>query len=121
MPLLEMASSSAYWPDFLVWVDRGVIAFDTKGAIFWRRPVSASLISDTLGGPAKAVLRLMAEGEAEALPSGQINRIGKHGCPVWSWKTHAQMETMQPMRKRPCGWRLISRDSGIGVATEHLS
>jgi type III restriction enzyme len=36
--------------------------------------------------PAKVVLRLISEGESEALPSGQINKVGKLGFTVWSWK-----------------------------------
>ena len=82
-----MASSSTYWPDFLVWVDKAVVAIDTKGDHLLAEASVGKLFDiDTLGEPAKVVLRLISEGEAEALPSGQINRIGKHGFTVWSWK-----------------------------------
>ena len=87
IPLLDMASSSTYWPDFLVWVDKAVVAIDTKGDHLLAEASVGKLFDiDTLGEPAKVVLRLISEGESEALPSGQINRIGKHGFTVWSWK-----------------------------------
>lgn len=87
IPLLDLASSSTYWPDFLVWVDKTVIAIDTKGDHLLAEASVGKLFDiDTLGEPAKVVLRLISEGEAEALPSGQINKVGKLGLTVWSWK-----------------------------------
>lgn len=87
IPLLDMASSSTYWPDFLVWVDKTVIAIDTKGDHLLAEASVGKLFDiDTLGEPAKVVLRLISEGESEALPSGQINKIGRLGFTVWSWK-----------------------------------
>jgi len=87
IPLLDLASSSTYWPDFLVWVDKTVIAIDTKGDHLLAEASVGKLFDiDTLGEPAKVVLRLISEGQSEALPSGQINKTGRLGFTVWSWK-----------------------------------
>ncbi|WP_156143001.1 hypothetical protein [Sphingomonas sp. Ant H11] len=87
IPLLDMSSSSTYWPDFLVWIDKAVVAIDTKGDhLLTEASVGKLFDIDTLGEPAKVVLRLISEGESEALPSGQINKVGKLGFTVWSWK-----------------------------------
>jgi type III restriction enzyme len=86
IPLLDLTSSATYWPDFLVWIDKAVVAIDTKGHhLLAEASVSKLFDIDTLGEPAKLVLRLISEGEAEALPSGQINHLGKSGFTVWSW------------------------------------
>lgn len=86
IPLLDITSSATYWPDFLVWVDRTVVAIDTKGHhLLPEASVSKLFDIDTLGQPAKLVLRLISQGESEALPSGQIHHLGKSGFTVWSW------------------------------------
>lgn len=86
IPLLDIASSATYWPDFLVWVDKTVVAIDTKGHhLLAEASVNKLFDIDTLGEPAKLVLRLISEGEAEALPYGQINHLAKSGFTVWSW------------------------------------
>jgi type III restriction enzyme len=87
VPLLDMAAAATYWPDFLVWVDKTVVAIDTKGDHLLADASIAKLFDiDTLGEPSKVVLRLISEGESIVLPTGQINRVGKHGFTVWSWK-----------------------------------
>lgn len=86
IPLLDITSSATYWPDFLVWVDKAVVAIDTKGHhLLAEASVNKLFDIDTLGEPAKLVLRLISQGESEALPSGQINHLGKAGFTVWSW------------------------------------
>lgn len=100
IPLLDMSSSSTYWPDFLVWVDKAVVAIDTKGDHLLAEASVGKLFDiDTLGEPAKVVLRLISEGESEALPSGQINKVGKLGFTVWSWKNGRLHGTHAPDEK----------------------
>lgn len=87
VPLLEIGTSSTYWPDFLVWVDKVVIAIDTKGDhLLMEASLSKLFDIDTLGEPAKVLLRLVSSGETHATASGQFNNVSKLGYTVWSWK-----------------------------------
>lgn len=87
VPLLDLASASTYWPDFLVWVDKRVVAIDTKGDHLLTDATVGKLFDiDTLGEPAKVVLRLISQGETQVSPSGQMNKLSKVGLTVWSWK-----------------------------------
>lgn len=87
IPLLDLASSSTYWPDFLVWIDKRVVAIDTKGDHLLTDATIGKLFDiDTLGEPAKVVLRLVSEGESQVGPNGQINRLSGLGFTVWGWK-----------------------------------
>ncbi|MEA1618318.1 DEAD/DEAH box helicase family protein [Erythrobacter sp. T5W1-R] len=94
IPLLDLASSATYWPDFLVWVDKTIFAIDTKGDHLLTDATLGKLFEiDTLGDPAKLVLRLISEGEAQVSASGQIIKLSNIGYTVWSWKSgklHAQ-------------------------------
>lgn len=97
IPLLDLAASSTYWPDFLVWVEKRVIAIDTKGDHLLTDATLGKLFDiDTLGEPTKVVLRLVSEGEAQVTPSGQIMKLSNVGYTVWSWKNgklHGQHAT----------------------------
>lgn len=94
IPLLDLATSSTYWPDFLVWVDKSVVAIDTKGDHLLSDATVGKLFDiDSLGGAAKVILKLVSAGESEVSPSGQITKLGNLGFTVWSWKSgklHAQ-------------------------------
>jgi type III restriction enzyme len=94
LPLLDIASASTYWPDFLVWVDKTVVVIDTKGDHLLTDATLGKLFEiDTLGEAARVVLRLVSEGEAQVSPSGQITKLSGVGFTVWSWKAgklHAQ-------------------------------
>lgn len=94
IPLLDLASSATYWPDFLVWVDKRVVAIDTKGRHLLTDATVGKLFDiDTLGEPAKLVLRLISSGESQIAPNGQINHLSSSGFTVWSWrngKLHGQ-------------------------------
>lgn len=94
IPLLDLASSSTYWPDFLVWVDKTIVAIDTKGDHLLTDATLGKLFEiDTLGEPAKLALRLVSEGEAQVTAAGQITKLSSRGFTVWSWKSgklHAQ-------------------------------
>jgi type III restriction enzyme len=87
IPLLDLAASSTYWPDFLVWVDKSVIAIDTKGDhLLTDATINKLFDIDTLGEPAKIVLRLVSAGESQVTATGQINKLSNAGYTVWSWK-----------------------------------
>lgn len=87
IPLLEITSSATYWPDFLVWVDKVVIAIDTKGThLLGEATVSKLFDIDTLGEQPRVIVKLISEGRSEALPSGQVHHLGRGGFTVWSWK-----------------------------------
>jgi type III restriction enzyme len=84
---LDLAASSTYWPDFLVWVDKSVIAIDTKGDhLLTDATINKLFDIDTLGEPAKIVLRLVSAGESQVTATGQINKLSNAGYTVWSWK-----------------------------------
>ncbi|MHC9420571.1 DEAD/DEAH box helicase [Sphingomonas citri] len=88
IPLLDLASASTYWPDFLVWVEKSVVVIDTKGRHLLTDASIGKLFDiDTLGEPAKVVLRLVSAGESQVSPGGQINNISSTGFTVWSWKS----------------------------------
>lgn len=87
VPLLEIGTASTYWPDFLIWVDKAVIAIDTKGDHLLLEAGLHKLFDiETLGEPAKVVLRLISEGETIATATGHLNQISRLGFTVWSWK-----------------------------------
>lgn len=87
IPLLSLGGTTTFWPDFLVWVDKTVVAIDTKGHHLLQEASAGKLFDiDTLGEPAKVALRLVSEGKSEARSTGEIARVGKDGFTVWSWK-----------------------------------
>ncbi|CAN7460741.1 DEAD/DEAH box helicase family protein [Bosea sp. LjRoot237] len=87
IPLLSLGGTTTFWPDFLVWVDKTVVAIDTKGDHLLHEASASKLFDiDTLGEPAKVTLRLVSEGKAEARAGNQIAKVGKSGFTVWSWK-----------------------------------
>ncbi len=85
LPLLH--EGKAYWPDFLVWVDRTVIVLDTKGDHLLVE-ASASKLFEIKGVESgkRIVLRLISEGHVE-ISGGTIRKRAKVGFTVWSWKS----------------------------------
>ncbi|WP_417594584.1 DEAD/DEAH box helicase [Parasphingorhabdus sp.] len=83
LPLLS--EGKAYWPDFLVWVDKAVVAIDTKGDHLLVEATASKLfdIEGTKKGKG-LVLRLISEGEV-AITNGSVQKKSKHGYTVWSW------------------------------------
>lgn len=84
LPLLH--EGRAYWPDFLVWVDKAVIVVDTKGDHLLVEATASKLfeIDGTEAGK-RLVLRLVSEGHVE-ISNGTVQKKGKIGFTVWAWR-----------------------------------
>lgn len=96
LPLLH--EGKAYWPDFLVWVDRTVIAIDTKGDHLLVEAAASKLFEIEGAESGKRILlKLISEGHVE-ISGGTIRKRAKVGFTVWSWKngrlqsTHCETE-----------------------------
>ena len=84
LPLLH--EGKAYWPDFLVWVDKAVIVIDTKGDHLLVE-ASASKLFEIDGAEAgkRVLLRLVSEGRVEII-NGAVHNRAKTGFTVWAWR-----------------------------------
>jgi type III restriction enzyme len=83
LPLLS--EGRAYWPDFLVWVDKAVVALDTKGDHLLVEATSSKLFEiDGAGKGRGVVLRLVSEGHV-VISNGTVNRRSNSGFTVWKW------------------------------------
>ena len=84
IPLL--GQGRAYFPDFLVWVDKSVVAIDTKGDHLLLEASNSKLFDiESDSGKARIVLRLISEGERR-IENSSIKSLGNSGFTVWSWK-----------------------------------
>jgi type III restriction enzyme len=88
LPLLDLASSATYWPDFLVWIDNRVVVIDTKGDHLLQEATASKLFEiDTADGtPAKVILRLVSEGQSQLTTQGALARLSPRGLTVWRWR-----------------------------------
>lgn len=86
IPLLDRGSSATFWPDFLVWIDRRVVAIDTKGKHLLSEDSRRKLFEiEGTDGPARIVIRMISEGQWHVAPSGQLGKRGSSGYSVWRW------------------------------------
>jgi type III restriction enzyme len=86
IPLLDRGSSATFWPDFLVWIDRMVVAIDTKGKHLLAEDSRRKLFEiDGTGERSRIVLRMISEGKWHLAPGGQVGKHGPSGYTVWSW------------------------------------
>jgi type III restriction enzyme len=86
IPLLDRGSTATFWPDFLVWVDRTVVAIDTKGDHLISEDSRRKLFDiEGTGDRARIALRLITEGQWNVAPSGQVGKHGEDGYTVWRW------------------------------------
>ena len=84
LPLL--GAGKAYFPDFLVWVDKTVIALDTKGDHLLLEASASKIFEiEANGSSAKIILRLVSEGES-TMVGGALNKLSNKGYTVWSWR-----------------------------------
>ncbi|HEY0214712.1 MAG TPA: hypothetical protein VGC40_14230, partial [Paenirhodobacter sp.] len=84
IPLLD--EGRAYYPDFLVWVDKGIVAVDTKGTHLLTDATASKLFE--IEGPEsgrRIVLRLVSEGHQE-LSGGTVQTRQPGGYTVWTWR-----------------------------------
>lgn len=96
LPLLH--EGQAYWPDFLVWVDKAVIVIDTKGDHLLVEAAASKLFEiDGAETGRRVILRLVSEGHVD-ISGGTVHKRSKNGYTVWSWKngrlhpTHCETE-----------------------------
>ncbi len=84
IPLLH--AGKAYFPDFLVWIDKDIVAIDTKGTHLLLE-ASASKLFEIGGSEAgrRIVLRLVSEGHVE-ISNGTIHTRKTAGFTVWVWR-----------------------------------
>jgi type III restriction enzyme len=86
IPLLDRGSTATFWPDFLMWIDRTVVAIDTKGDHLLSEDSRRKLFDiDSTGSRARILLRLISEGEWHVAPGGQIGKRRSNGYTVWLW------------------------------------
>ncbi|KIX16227.1 DEAD/DEAH box helicase family protein [Paracoccus sp. 228] len=84
IPLLN--EGKAYFPDFLVWVDKGIVAVDTKGTHLLTDAAASKLFE--IDGPStgrRIALRLISEGHQE-LSGGVLQTRRANGYTVWTWR-----------------------------------
>jgi len=87
IPLLDRGSTTTFYPDFLVWVDRSVVALDTKGDHLLNEDTRRKLFDiHSTGGRKRIVLRMISEGRWAIAPSGQLGKRGADGYTVWRWQ-----------------------------------
>ncbi|NBJ09329.1 DEAD/DEAH box helicase family protein [Microvirga arsenatis] len=86
IPLLDRGSTGTFWPDFLVWLDRMVVAIDTKGHHLISEDARRKLFDiDSTGDRPRIQVRLITEGRWNIASSGQIGSSGREGYTVWRW------------------------------------
>ena len=84
LPLL--GAGKAYFPDFLVWVDKTVIALDTKGDHLLLEASASKIFEiEANGSKSKIILRLVSEGES-TMANGALRKLSNKGYTVWSWR-----------------------------------
>jgi type III restriction enzyme len=78
--LLTHGGTKNFNPDFVVWIDKGVIAIDTKGDHLIFEDAGRKLFSiDKIGNGPELVIRLVTQGKWNA----QRAKIGSDGFTVW--------------------------------------
>jgi type III restriction enzyme len=71
------------YPDFLVWVERSVVAIDTKSDHLLNEDVRRKLFDiQSTGGRARLVLRIISEGRWSVAPTGQLWKKGTEASAV---------------------------------------
>lgn len=86
IPLLDRGSTATFWPDFLIWIDRTVVAIDTKGNHLLSEDSRRKLFDiDSTGERARIALRLISAGQWNIAQTGQIGKHGADGYTVWRW------------------------------------
>lgn len=97
IPLLDRGSSSTFWPDFLVWIDRTVFALDTKGKHLLPEDSRRKLFEiEGTTGRSRIHLRMISEGQWHVSATGQLGEHGPNGYTVWSWANGRLAATLCP-------------------------
>ncbi|MEA4950483.1 MAG: DEAD/DEAH box helicase family protein, partial [Petrimonas sp.] len=83
IPLLDKGDTNNFNPDFIIWVNKKIVAIDTKGDHLIVGDAARKLFSILkYGKGSDLVIRLVTEGEW----SSEIKKIGKNGYTVWGLK-----------------------------------
>ena len=87
IPLLDRGNTKTFNPDFLIWLDKRVVAIDTKGDHLIVEDAGRKLFHiESVGGGPSLDIRLVTEGEWHAR-GGAIGKIaGTPGYTIWSLK-----------------------------------
>ncbi|MCJ2113453.1 hypothetical protein MKK64_19970 [Methylobacterium sp. E-025] len=103
IPMLDRGSTATFWPDFLVWVDRTVVAIDTKGKHVLSEDVRRKLFDiNGTGERPRVVLRLVSQGTWSISAAGQVSQQGKVGYTVWRWANGRLNATLCPDLRAAC-------------------
>jgi type III restriction enzyme len=87
IPLLDRGSTTTFYPDFLIWVDRTVVALDTKGDHLLNEDSRRKLFDiHNTGDRVRITLRIISEGRWGVASSGQLGKMGADGYTVWRWR-----------------------------------
>jgi type III restriction enzyme len=87
IPLLDCGSTTTFYPDFLVWVERSVVAIDTKGDHLLNEDARRKLFDiHSTGERTRLALRIISEGYWNIASSGQLGKKGPDGYTVWRWR-----------------------------------
>lgn len=80
IPLLTHGGTKNFNPDFVVWVDKGIVAIDTKGDHLIFQDAGRKLFSiDKIGSGPDLTIKLVTEGKWNE----QREKIGSEGFTVW--------------------------------------
>jgi type III restriction enzyme len=84
IPLLDRRGTKKFFPDFLVWVDKNIVAIDTKGDHLIAEDSARKLFHiEQIGEGAALTIRLVTEGK---WLSKEIKESGSSGYTIWSLK-----------------------------------
>ncbi|MNK66052.1 hypothetical protein D3C87_853660 [compost metagenome] len=88
VPLLDRGNTRTFYPDFLAWTDKTVVAIDTKGDHLITEDAGRKLfyIEKIEDGP-ELVIRLVTRGEWQVSQNGVYGKLsGSEGFTVWALK-----------------------------------
>ncbi|CAA2100552.1 hypothetical protein MBUL_00729 [Methylobacterium bullatum] len=84
IPLLDRGPTGVFFPDFLVWLDRIVVAVETKGDHLFSEDSRRKLFEiASTGERSRMVIRMITEGQWSVAPGGQVSRNGRTGFTSW--------------------------------------
>lgn len=90
IPLLTHGGTKNFNPDFVVWVDKGIVAIDTKGDHLIVEDASRKLFNiEKIGSGPDLTIRLVTRGEWNK----QVEKIGEIGFTVWALQNGRQHPT----------------------------
>jgi type III restriction enzyme len=88
IPLLDRGATGVFYPDFLVWLDRTVVAIETKGKHLFSDDARRKLFDiGSTGERSRLQLRMITKGGTKTGPTGQpVPDETKAGYTMWRWQ-----------------------------------